>query len=549
MQPAAVPFNVSLLKLDDRALQGLRPVTSLEIFDNTKHNLADDGLFSTSIFGKVGDDRRNFRFSYIDIKIPVFHPVVLRALIKLKQLYGDIMAGQAYATWDDEKKDFERSNIAEGETGMAFFIRHWEDIVYPHTGSVERDQNIILVQKYAKQALTSKIIVMPAGMRDVEFDASERMTMDEINNFYKALLGISNTINPATIRTDVSLVDKARWRLQNTFRDLYNHIENMIQGKKKFLLGSWASRSPHHGTRNVITAMDVSNEELGGADSITSNHTMVGLYQFLKAYLPLCVYEIRNGFLPKIFGTVNTPAKLVNRKTLKPEMVTLPPSIFDRFMTDEGVEKLINAYEDEALRHRPVIVDNYYLGLVYIDKTPIITSKGIKTNGTFKFVQDIDELSDVQKKKCYPITFCEFMYLSCLNLFARNLPFFTTRYPVTGIGSIYPSFVYVRTTIKKLKLAELDDSWNVSGRIAFNYPVYDAAFLNSQVPHPVKVKGLGADYDGDMCSGLATYSDEAIAEVQNALKKRRAYVGANGKFIDSVAIDTTNLLYHNLTGD
>lgn len=56
-------------------------------------------------------------------------------------------------------------------------------------------------------------------------------------------------------------------------------------------------------------------------------------------------------------------------------------------------------------------------------------------------------------------------------------------------------------------------------------------------------------FDGDTASGNVVYSDEAVAEVDLYLTKKRAYVGTDGRFTSSTAVSTVNLVAHNLTGD
>ena len=73
-KPLDVPFNISLLELTPDKLRGLKPVTKLDIFEGGPPDFSEEGLFSTGIFGRVGDERRNYRFAYIDIKVPVLHP-------------------------------------------------------------------------------------------------------------------------------------------------------------------------------------------------------------------------------------------------------------------------------------------------------------------------------------------------------------------------------------------------------------------------------------------------------------------------------------------
>lgn len=541
MQRQAVPFNVSLLQLTPAKLQGIKPVRSLDIFEGGSYggNFHEDGLFSVSIFGKVGDERRSVRVSYIDLKVSVFHPVIYRSLVGLKRLYAGIMAGTEYAVWDPKLKDFERSNQLEGETGYNFFVKHWQDIQFGETKSTSREQNIKLIAKYKDRAMTDKVVVMPAGLRDVEILGDGRVQKDEINDFYADLLRVANTVAPAAIGTNPQMLNITRARLQTIFNELYDYLESMIEGKKKLLMGKWASRRVQNGTRNVITAMDTSVPYLGAPGAVGFDHTVIGLYQMLKAALPVARYHIRNGFLQKVFTAPGMPATLVNKKTLQAEPVQLKPYYFDRWMTDEGLEKVITSFGEESLRHRVLEIEGRYLGLIY--KGP---------DATFKLIQSIDEVpASRNKADVHPLTFCELLYLSA----GRQLhgyPIFVTRYPVTGMGSIYPSLSYVKTTIKAEERRELNEQWEpmAEAQVAFQFPLV-GPFVNSLVPHSAKLGRLGADFDGDTASGNVVYSDESIREVQDFLSTKRAYVGLDGKFISSMAVSTVNLVLHNLTGD
>lgn len=538
MQSSNVPFNVSLLELTPAKLQGLKPVRVLDIYDGAGSNFHEDGLWSVSIFGRVGDERRNHRFSYIDIKVPIFHPAVYRALIQLKRLYGGIMSGNEYAVWDEETKDFERSNSIEGQTGFKFFLDHWKNIDYGSTQSVSRDFNVRLIKQYGDKSLTDKVIVMPAGLRDAERDGT-RTRVDEINDFYQKLLRVSNTITQAAVKNNPEIINTARFSLQTTFNQLYDYIENMIQGKKKLLLGKWASRRIMNGTRNVITSMNTAVPYLGAPGGVNFNSTEVGLYQAAKGCLPITLYQLRTGFLAKVFPEVGQPVRLVNKKTLKSESVSLRSQYYDRWMTNEGLEQVVTSYGEEDMRHRYLEIEGRYLALVY--KGP---------DGTFKIIQDIDEVPEGRSKKdVTPITFCELIYASVYRQI-KDTPVFVTRYPVTGIGSIYPSLTVLRTTVKAEKRRMLGEDWEPldDSYIAYQWPIRGEAFINSLIPHSSKLAGLGADFDGDTSSANFTYADESRAEVMKFLKKRKAYVGTNGKFISSTAVDTVAFVMYNMTG-
>lgn len=534
------PFNLEILSLTPKQLDYLQPVNVLDTFDGATGNFHDSGLFSVAIFGRVGDEKRQQNYAYIDIKVPVFHPVIFDALVDLKRLYAGIMQGSEFAIWNDEIKDFEKSNPLDGSTGFYFFLKHWEDIQFEESRSVDREEKIKLINTYKKKALTSKIVVMPAGLRDFEVGDDGRNSEDEINEFYRNFLKISNTLTDAAIRTNPEVINRSRWRLQQNFNDLYTHIENMIQGKKKLLLGKWASRRLWNGTRNVISAMDTSVPYLGADGGIGMNSTVIGLYQCMKGMMPVARYLIRNGFLANVFINADTPATLVDPKTLKPVQVELSVRDYDRWATDEGIEKVITAFKDVPSRHQPLTIKGYYVGLIY--KGP---------DGTFRVFQDIDDLPPTRSRDdVHPITFAELLYTSIYRK-ANTYPVFPTRYPITGVGSIYPSFVYLKTTVIPEVRKEMDEQWKPIGDdyIAYQFPMKDGVFVDSLMPHSSRLARLGADFDGDTCSADIVYSDEAVKEVTDYLKTKAAYIGTDGRYMAPVGVDTVEFVMFNLTGD
>lgn len=541
MKRLSIPFNVELLDLNPQRLLGLRPVTALDIFEGgSSDNFHPNGLFSTEIFGRVGDERRNLRFSYIDIKIPIFHPNIFRALTTLKRIYAGILAGTEYATWDVETQDFVKSDAVNGQTGYQFFLEHWEDIKFVETGSVAREQKIAVIRKYMERALTSKIVVMPAGLRDLEIDDTGRMKEDEINTLYRRLLGGSGSITEAAIKHNPDTLNTTRWSLQTAFNELYDTIERLLEGKKKLVMSKYGGRRVFNGTRNVFTAMDTSVPVLGGKGSPGFNNTVIGLYQMSKAIMPVARYHLRNGFLSTVFQSVGTPARLVDKQTLKTDPVMLKPHYFDRWATDEGLEKVITSFADASLRHKPIEIEGRYLGLVY--KGP---------DGTFRLLNDIDEVPSARDKAhVTPLTFAELLYLSTYRIL-NNYPLFITRYPIAGMGSIYPSMAFVRTTIKAETRSELSATWEPQddSYIAHQFPLSGEQFLDSLVPHSARLAGLVADFDGDTGSANATYSEESLLEVRKFLASKKAYIGTNGDFLASIDVVTVALVMHNMTGD
>ena len=483
MEKLDVPFNIFFLRLDESTVKYLKPITSLDVFDGITKNLHPDGLYSPTIFGVVGSNNRYTKFSYIDIKLGIMHPVYYKAITSMRTLYEGIMSSKEFALWDEEKKDFIKSNALDGQTGYEFFITHHNKIEHEQRPSIDRQENISLIQKYKDYHLYDKVIVLPAAYRDIEIDDTGRESSDEINSLYYKTLAISNTINPHTVKISPEAYNTQRMSLQRAFNEIYEYLANMIRGKNNLFMGKWASRKVFNGTRNVITSMNTTQPELGGENSINYNDTLVGLYQTLKGILPVSLFQIKTGFLSEVFPSVGAPALLVNKTTLKSERVMLKSTYYDKWMTNEGLESIISSYKEPSIRHDYVQVDNYYLGLIY--RGP---------DNTFKLIHGIDELpEDRDPKDCRPLSLTELFYCSIYEV-SDKYPALITRYPITGVGSIYPSMSKLKTTIEVEKRYKLGDDWQVdkSAKVAYEFPTQTELY-SALSPHSFKLGRLSAD--------------------------------------------------------
>jgi hypothetical protein len=159
------PLNLKLLFATDEETRSMRPIKVLDITDGMTANFHPDGLFSTEIFGKKGGAFRNRLFSYIDLRVPIIHPTLFKTLIRMKSLYPEIMAGKAYAIFDEKLKDFVPSTIMEGNTGYEFFVSRLKDIVFEDRKAASRKAGIKLLTKYLPNIFITKLLVIPAGGR------------------------------------------------------------------------------------------------------------------------------------------------------------------------------------------------------------------------------------------------------------------------------------------------------------------------------------------------------------------------------------------------
>lgn len=535
MSDTSVPFNIYLLLPTLQDFKGVRPVTTLGTFEGGTKNFHPDGLFSTETFGKIGDPKRSERYSYIDFKIPVFHPVIFQILGKLKRLYHEIITGKTYAVWDKDLKDFVRSNQLDGETGFHFFEQHWRGIAFEKNSSDTRSENINLIKQFKDGAMCSTLVVMPAGLRDYEIKDNGQEEEEEINLLYRKMLSLANSISASSFKLSPKLYDQSRVTVQNTFSEIYDLIINSIKGKKKLYMGKWATRAIHDTTRNVITTTNITIETLGDKNNPTFNSMIVGLFQAVKSVAPIMRFRIRE-FFSKSFSDAKLPVKVIDTKTLSSKMITISPKEYDLWMTDEGIDKIVNTFSVEQIRNLPITVGGEYIALVYQDEH------------AFKIFYDIEELPDgFERKHVRPLRIGDLFYF-LLFQDITEFPAFSTRYPITGFGSIFPVTLYLRSTIDAKRLIMLSDDWQPTDITAPEFPG-NASWFNSMSPPPSRLKKAGADFDGDKMSLIVLHSEESIQEVMSKLNDAHFYVGTDGKIAFSVKTDTVDFLMNNLISD
>lgn len=542
------PFNVKLLQLDKGQLRTLSKIDTLDTFASpSADDFHETGLFSTSIFGRVGDPQRDKTFAYIDLRTQILHPFIYKTLKDIRRFYIDIIEGERYAVFDDEQKDFVPAREDEGSTGYAFFMSHWHELEIPKGKSDIRRQRVELINKYREKAPLRQVLVMPAGLRDAEPKEDGSLEEDEINDHYRRLIGSSITIGDLLESND-AILDTARRSQQKNFNNVYNYIRNMLTDKGGFFQSKWGKRTVMHGTRNVITAMDISPSSLDDPSMPDPDRTVLGLYQLSKGAMPITLNRLRNSVLGDAFGASEGLSLLVNPDSLQSEYVRLDPTVYDEWTTIEGLEQLVNRQSVKGFRSQPVTIPDtegreYYLALVY---KPI-------DEKVFKIFQDINELPEYyDREDVYPITLMELIYLS--NYWGwNNLSVQIVRYPVTGEESSYISKVFVRTTVNSERRVELDENWqrpeDEQSHTATVYPVFNPEnYIDSTMVHPHRLGGLGGDYDGDTVSANVLISQEANSEIDRHLLTRQAHIDPSGGLRASAATDTTELVLFNMTG-
>lgn len=515
------PTNLTLLDTRTIVPGVFKPVTSTDAFEGMTQNLNDDGLYSLEIFGKLGSKERDKTEAFIDVKLPIFNPTYFKALIQIKSLYLGILKGAEYGVWDSETKDFIKSNILEGETGFSFFARMLKQIAFASTDSYKRIQRVTLVDQFRNIALSDKVLVIPAGLRDIQFQPNGAPTEPEITDLYRNLIFRTRVVLGNKDDAENPLYDTVRWGIQNAFNEIDQYLFGLLEGKGGILQRRMSTRGVASGTRNIITARKVSRPNLRTDNGVSPNSVDMGLYQALLNFQYVCVYAMINKYLMNVFTTGSQDAKLINTKTLEYEYVEVSPSTVEKWTTYTGLNKLFNGFADASIRGKEIVIDWHYLALVYDDGVDVCV------------LNDINDLpKDKDRKHVRPITYMELFYLSCHDIISQQITQ-QTRYPIIGIGSIFPAKVNLLTiTGASSRTVRTPIDWDVMetcNRYPHRVDVPD--HFDAMSVDPSREAGLDSDHDGDQLNSNSISAEDSKEEVHDLFGKREYYISGTGRLL------------------
>jgi hypothetical protein len=543
------PVNIGIMDTDNfiRDHKAL-PVTSSLTSEPSTTLFHKDGLYSEDIFGPIGSPDRMLRFGYIELNTTIFNPKIFKLIIQLGGIYKDIMSGASYAVFNQVTKNFERVvgdplEVEGADTGYLFFMRHFHDIKFTTTESSKRDERIEVIEQYKNQALMSRYLVEPAGLRDIANDSSGRLIQDDVNKLYVALIMYSRSIPKGS---QSPLYDPVRWQLQSKAQEIYEYIENFLDGKRGFIQGSFARRKVAMGTRNVITAAPNSAASPEDPQLLKTDDVMVGVYQTSKGLQPSFKHAFNMLFGGPIFkGEAVSQIALSDPKTGKLVYTSITPATRDVWTSSDGIDKLINSFRNIDLRSKPVLITDsegkrYALSLIYDEGDEIALCRSI------------DDLEarwprKINKAKLRPMTYIEMFYLIA-EVISVGKHGIVTRYPVIEQGSSYVAELHVVSTTpaRCVKLIDLL-SIGQEPMILRQYPVVGASYMDAMMVHPSKLAALGGDHDGDKCSLEMIWGDDCNRECAEYLASPKSVINTDLRFITGGSNYLIDLWLHAVT--
>lgn len=531
----------------------LKEVTSLLMYEPSSTVFHPDGLYSEQIFGQIGSPARISNLGYIDLHTEVLVPMVYRDIINLVGWYDDLMRGVQYARFDTQKKEFVMAtrDDLDADTGYTFFMSHIRECTFQRNESMTRNDTITKVEKTLSENTysTTKMIVCPAGWRDIKVDISGHIETEAVNKLYGSLLAMAGEIN-LDIKTPaiVSFFDTMRYNIQKKLLEIYLYFENIISGKEGVGQQHYAKRSVANGTRDVITTPTLIANSPDEPDYLKCDETLHPLYLLASAFRPLVVHQLNLLFTSQIytFGSVNVPA--INPKTLQVEYIEVTPATVTEALSTEAKQRFIQEFKELETRHLPVTVpsitgEEYYLWMVYDLGDSIYL---------FRSLDDLEKLLGdtgiaVDRKKIRPLTKIEMLYIATYHAVEGHFSSIT-RYPAIEVGSIYPTKPALASTSPSRVVAFRSQYAPDMGVIYPYYPVYGlTSYVDSIAIHPCKTTGLGADHDGDTVSSIGIYTNESTAECRQHMESAKHYVSPMLKLYDTADTNVVRFALHALT--
>lgn len=542
------PLNIWLMDVNAFIRENkCMPVTSVFIRETTTNEFKHDGLFSEDIFGQINTPDRLVRFGYIDLRTQVLHPLIYINIVKLKALYGEIMARKTYAVFNPETKEFERASedTEDANTGYQFFMSHLYDLKFEKNQSLRHNEMVDVIERHQKLLTLSQCLVMPAGLRDLREDEG-KPAADSINKLYSSL--INYTLALPTTRTTSDIYDNVRFSIQKKLAEIYDYIFNMIEGKFGFFQRKYGSRNLALGTRNVVSTASMAALSPDDPQYLKMDEIKIPLFQACKMYTPLIIYNIRMLFLNEVFNITSDQVALIDPETNNLVYQPIDEGEKSRFLSSEGIEKMIDLFRDPEFRFTPVVVYNeegkgYYLYMVYDDNEVVYLTRSVS-----EVINKINqEVGVYDPQKLRPLTYAEMFYIAALRA-TSDKNSLITRYPAIEIGSEVPNRVHLISTnpARKVNLfSTMDDEFWI---MMPEYPIINNTFVDSLIPHPQILAGLGMDFDGDTASSNGILSKQANEEVTSYLNSVGRYIHSNGKLMHGTT-DLIKLTIFNLSRD
>ena len=421
-QVRANHLRMSLLDMDRLVkANDLKPITNPITFQ--KNNIpTPDGLLSNEIFGIAMYDRMN-TCAYIDLHEWFLHPLIYKTWCRLDKKIVACVNETKYFSIDDKGTLVEDEN---GETGIEFLRKNFKRINIARTASIKRDMNVDFINSYKDKpgAFVRKMLVIPAGLRDVDTSKGGRVSIGEINMLYRNLILACRALAEST-GYGLDMVGATRGRIQNNLVQLFDYFGNgttingeetgaVIPGKIGVLRRAVMSKTTDYASRLVITAPELKVESLDEMDS-DLDYAAIPLHSIVSNFTPYMIFALKRYFENAFSGGKGIP--FIDPKTGEEKIVY--PKDYQMQFSEENIKKEMDrfrmGYSDRLVPVKVETTDGEIIHLRF--KGFNVTKKQYESGVGNMPIVDRD------------ITWCDLLYI-CAEEVCKDKHVIVSRYPI-----------------------------------------------------------------------------------------------------------------------
>jgi len=213
-------------------------------------SLNDDGLYSERIFGSTSKEQAT-KFGYIELNTYVFHPAIFNMINKLDTLISKIALNTKTAII----KDGVFIEDKNGKSGVGWLFENWYRLDFDKYLN-EKNKIFINFFKTSKREniFINKFLVIPVKYRP-KTEKHGRMVEDEITNFYKKLLGRTQSGTSENEFMQKLMRDNSKGSLvQLVINEIHKMFLNDLESKKGHVRGKLISKKIDNVARLVANA-------------------------------------------------------------------------------------------------------------------------------------------------------------------------------------------------------------------------------------------------------------------------------------------------------
>jgi len=493
---------------------GLPRVSSSIPFDR-EGTPSPNGVFSIEIFGSTKEERTN-NCAYIDLGGKFFHPYAYEILVKLDAKIDKCAKGEGSWEIKDGKLVAKESDpddfFDSADTGLIWLIENFHKLQFERNTSRIRDERLDFIESIIKDGsiFITKYIVIPVIYRDIEHSSS-RTQINEINDFYDKLISYANSNGDELIG---SVGNVTQYRIQSTLVQIRKYGQSLISMKNGFFHKAILGKNPDYGSRSVISVPLMSGLKNPSEINIDMQHTGIPIAQCCSLGFPFVLKWISD------FVAENFEYKYGNKyPTLMPDGTRKFVELDNprEYFNQEFITKKISLYTKTfSSRFEPVELP--------------LKSGGMLRVHAADFLKD-DKMNKSAIGDRY-FTWTDLLYLASA-IALKDKYVYICRYPITDYLSMFPSKIFVLSTLKTMRV-EYDKM------IFKNYPMIDLKTspdnMNTIFNDTVNMSNLyldtmGADYDGDTVALKMVFSDEANIEAERLSNGIANYFRINGNMV------------------